>query len=97
MQVFACAMFAEHSDILQLAENKFPFFCSHTSDDFLLSDTTCFRIVFQEHLLYRVVDFGQSGVRTLPLAAGINVGCHYKWYFCQAQLQLAILLEVELS
>ena len=24
---------------------------------------------------------GPSGVRALPLAAGINVGGHYKWYF----------------
>jgi hypothetical protein len=26
-------------------------------------------------------NFGPSGVRALPLAAGINVGGHYKWYF----------------
>jgi hypothetical protein len=25
--------------------------------------------------------FGPSGVRALPLAAGINVGGHYKWHF----------------
>jgi hypothetical protein len=25
---------------------------------------------------------GPSGVRALPLAAGINVGGHYKWHFC---------------
>jgi hypothetical protein len=24
---------------------------------------------------------GPSGVRALPLAAGINVGGHYKWHF----------------
>ena len=28
---------------------------------------------------------GPSRVRALPLAAGINVGGHYKWHFCQAQ------------
>ena len=26
-------------------------------------------------------NFGPSGVRALPLAAGINVGGHYKWHF----------------
>ena len=26
-------------------------------------------------------DLGPSGVRALPLAAGINVGGHYKWHF----------------
>ena len=26
-------------------------------------------------------DIGPSGVRALPLAAGINVGGHYKWHF----------------
>ena len=25
--------------------------------------------------------FGPSGVHALPLAAGINVGGHYKWHF----------------
>jgi hypothetical protein len=25
--------------------------------------------------------FGPSGVRALPLAAGITVGGHYKWHF----------------
>ena len=25
--------------------------------------------------------FGPSGVRALPLAAGINIGGHYKWHF----------------
>jgi hypothetical protein len=28
-----------------------------------------------------VLHFGTSGVRSLPLAAGINVGGHYKWHF----------------
>jgi hypothetical protein len=28
-----------------------------------------------------VIYFGPSGVRALPLAAGINVGGHYKWHF----------------
>ena len=27
------------------------------------------------------MDIGPSGVRALPLAAGINVGGHYKWHF----------------
>jgi hypothetical protein len=27
------------------------------------------------------LNFGPSGVRVLPLAAGINVGGHYKWHF----------------
>ena len=27
------------------------------------------------------VSIGPSGVRALPLAAGINVGGHYKWHF----------------
>ena len=27
------------------------------------------------------IDVGPSGVRALPLAAVINVGGHYKWYF----------------
>jgi hypothetical protein len=29
---------------------------------------------------------GLSGVRVLPLAAGINVGGHYKWHFQAAQI-----------
>ena len=28
-----------------------------------------------------VKNIGPSGVRALPLAAGINVGGHYKWHF----------------
>jgi hypothetical protein len=28
-----------------------------------------------------IKDVGPSGVRALPLAAGINVGGHYKWHF----------------
>ena len=31
--------------------------------------------------IYDYLDFGPSGVRALPLAAGINVGGHYKWHF----------------
>jgi hypothetical protein len=27
------------------------------------------------------ISIGPSGVRALPLAAGINVGRHYKWHF----------------
>ena len=33
----------------------------------------------QEPLPRQVI--GPSGVRALPLAAGINVGGHYKWHF----------------
>jgi hypothetical protein len=32
----------------------------------------------QSHVYSHV---GPSGVRALPLAAGINVGAHYKWHF----------------
>ena len=28
-----------------------------------------------------IVDFGRSGVRALPLAAGRNIGGHYTWNF----------------
>ena len=31
--------------------------------------------------IFRLETFGPSGVRALPLAAGINVGGHYKWHF----------------
>ena len=27
------------------------------------------------------LNIGPSGVRALPMAAGINVGGHYKWHF----------------
>jgi hypothetical protein len=27
------------------------------------------------------INVGLSGVRALPLAAGINIGGHYKWHF----------------
>ena len=29
---------------------------------------------------------GPSGVRALPLAAGINIVCHYKWHFFSSSL-----------
>jgi hypothetical protein len=29
----------------------------------------------------KLIYFGPSVVRALPLAAGINVGGHYKWHF----------------
>jgi hypothetical protein len=41
-------------------------------------------------------DFGPSGVHVLPLAAGINVGGHYKWHFFPLSLlpgKLLILTE----
>ena len=31
---------------------------------------------------------GPSGVRALPLAAGINVGGHYKWHYFSFSLSL---------
>ena len=31
--------------------------------------------------VYVLARIGASGVRALPLAAGINVGGHYKWHF----------------
>jgi hypothetical protein len=42
------------------------------------------------YVLYVTLPFGTSGVRALPLAAGINVGRHYFFdiffsFFCQAQ------------
>jgi hypothetical protein len=36
--------------------------------------------------------FGPSGVRALPLAAGINVGGHYKWNFFLSSLSSGSLL-----
>ena len=35
-------------------------------------------------------DFGPSGVRVLPLAAGINVGGHYKCHFFSFFLSLSL-------
>jgi hypothetical protein len=32
---------------------------------------------------------GPSGVRALPLTAGINVGGHYKWHFVLFSLSLS--------
>ena len=46
-------------------------------------------------IVHTVVDYvlslcslGPSGVRALPLAAGINVGGHYKWHFFSFSLSL---------
>ena len=39
----------------------------------------CTKIVFHSNI--RKGNIGPSGVRALPLAAGINVGCHYFRYF----------------
>ena len=36
-------------------------------------------------------DIGPSGVRALPLAAGINVGGHYKWHFFSLSFSLSSL------
>ena len=36
--------------------------------------------------------FGPSGVRALPLPAGINVGGHYKWNFFLSPLSSGSLL-----
>ena len=35
---------------------------------------------------------GPSGVRALPLAAGINVGGHYKWHFFSLSFFLSFFL-----
>ena len=41
-----------------------------------------FNQAFEERrVASRVITFGPSEVRALPLAAGINVGGHYKWHF----------------
>ena len=37
--------------------------------------------VYLSLFAYTLANFGPSGVRALPLAAGINVGGHYKWHF----------------
>jgi hypothetical protein len=49
-------------------------------------------VKMKRHINFCTLIIGPSGVRALPLAAGINEGGHY----CQAQLQLAISLEIEL-
>ena len=36
-------------------------------------------------------DIGPSGMRALPLAAGINVGGHYKWHFVSFFLSLQLI------
>ena len=36
------------------------------------------------------IDFGPSGVHALPLAAGINVGGHYKGHFFLFSLSLSL-------
>jgi hypothetical protein len=36
------------------------------------------------------VIIGPSGVRALPLAAGINIGGHYKWHFFLLSLSLSL-------
>ena len=40
-----------------------------------------FKQLSKIRLLNAVTNFGPSGVRALPLAAGIHVGGHYKWHF----------------
>jgi hypothetical protein len=39
-------------------------------------------------------DVGPSGVRALPLAAGINVGGHYKGHFFLLFLSLSLSLQL---
>ena len=46
------------------------------------------------HKVIMLMNFGPSGVRALPLAAGINVGGHYKWHFF---LSLSLSLSFFLS
>ena len=38
--------------------------------------------------IYNTIILGPSVVRALPLAAGINVGGHYKWHFFSLLLSL---------
>ena len=50
----------------------------------------------QEHQIFTILVstlhkvIGPSGVRALPLAAGINVGGHYKWHFFLFLLSLSL-------
>jgi hypothetical protein len=46
-------------------------------------------------ILSESLSFGPSGVRALPLAAGINVGGHYKWHFFSLFLPGSLLILTE--
>ena len=39
------------------------------------------KVTAMAKLCKNLIQIGPSGVRALPLAAGINVGGHYKWHF----------------
>ena len=68
-----------------LRRQKFGFEVWDISQTYILD----FGFSFKENLsIHRVtrhlcllLNLGPSGVRALPLAAGINVGGHYKWHF----------------
>ena len=47
------------------------------------SEGSCVRRRGSEDPHRRERNFGPSGVRALPLAAGINVGGHYFWYWSE--------------
>ena len=53
----------------------------------IITTTTKTRLIYNDVTAIKVILFilvvliGQSGVRALPLAAGINVSGHYKWHF----------------
>ena len=41
----------------------------------------CFINVNKIHVMSCIITIGPSGVRALPLAAGINVGGQFNWHF----------------
>ena len=48
--------------------------------------------MYKQSLIDNRVYFGPSGVRALPLAAGINIGGHYKWHFSSSLLYGSLLI-----
>ena len=45
--------------------------------------------IYKDHYVF----IGPIGVRALPLAAGINVGGHYKWHFAKlSSAEFSIIL-----
>ena len=49
-------------------------YCQNPSKDHLFEDVLL-------TLFFNCLNFGPSGVLALPLAAGINIGGHYFWYY----------------
>ena len=45
------------------------------------ADLVCYMFKYLSIFCDKRVHFGPSGVRALPLAAGINVGGHHKWHY----------------